>query len=291
MANVAEDSEWTVWTAETHSRRVRATLRALRTGWSDLKAAQGLGWELFRRDFSARYRESYLGYVWAILPSLGVAVVLTLASRGGIVNTGATGIPYPVVVLAGTALWQTFSEALLGPVQGINQAKPLLAKVRFPYEAILLAKLWECGLNVAIRAVLVAGAMIAYQIPVTAALLLVPVGIAALIVLGTALGLLLSPLAGLYNDVTQGMALGIGFWMFLTPVVYLAANPGSMVAWANQFNPVTPLLVSSRGWLLGTEWSDPVGFGVVVSVSTVLLVVAWQVWRFAMTFVVERAGS
>jgi ABC-type polysaccharide/polyol phosphate export permease len=63
------------------------------------------------------------------------------------------------------------------------------------------------------------------------------------------------------------------------------------VAWANQVNPVTPVLVSSRQWLLGTEWSDPIGFGVVVGVSAILLVVAWLVWRFGMTFVVERAGS
>ena len=67
--------------------------------------------------------------MWAILPSLGVAVVLTLASRGGIVNTGATGIPYPVVVLAGTALWQTFSEALEGLLKTMHKGTRHVGKV------------------------------------------------------------------------------------------------------------------------------------------------------------------
>lgn len=291
MANTLGGNEWTVWVAENRSRRVRTALRALRTGWSDLKAARGLGWELFRRDFSAKYRESYLGYAWAVLPSLGLALVMTLASRGGIVNAPDARVPYPVLVLVSTALWQTFSEALLGPVQAVSQAKPLLAKIRFPFEAILLAKLWECGLNVAIRTVLVTAAMITFQIPVTPSLLLVPVGVAALMLFGTALGLLLSPLGGLYSDVSQGAAFGIGLWMFLTPVIYQAAKPRSVVAWLNEINPVTPLLVSSRRWLLGSEWSDPVAFWVVLGGSLALLVVAWQMWRFAMMFVVERAGS
>jgi lipopolysaccharide transport system permease protein len=280
---------WTVWSAAAGRRGI---VTGLRTGWADLKAARGLGWEFFRRDFSAKYRESYFGYVWALLPPVAAAFTMTLANRGGIIAGGGSGaLPYPVLVLVGTALWQTFAEAVVGPVQAVNGAKPLLAKIRFPVEAVLIAKLWEIGLNVLIRVGLVAGALAVYGIPVSGWQLLAPVGVAGLVACGFALGLLLSPMAAIYNDVTHGLALGMGLWMFLSPVIYQSAKPGSAVAAVNAINPATPLVVSARDWITGVGSGDPVGFGLVTAGGLALLVAAWLVWRFAMTFVVERAGS
>ena len=41
-----------------------------------------------------------------------------------------------------------------------------------------------------------------------------------LIAFGFFLGALLAPLGALYNDISKGLTVIMGFWLFLTPVVY-----------------------------------------------------------------------
>jgi lipopolysaccharide transport system permease protein len=280
--------EWTVFGSEAGRRSLAAGLRDAVGG---LQASLPLGWQLFRRDFAAKYRESYLGYVWAFLPSIVLALTMTLAGRAAILNTEGLTVPYPLLVLVGVSLWQTFSEAVVGPVQALNQAKPLLAKIRFPHEALLVAKLGEVGFNALLRLGLVGLAIAYYGTPVTAALPLGLVGLLTLVALGTAIGLFLAPIGGLYSDVSQALTLGMGLWMFLTPVVYERARPGSVVDVVNRFNPATPPVVFARESFLGQDWSNPVGFLALTGASLGLLLAGWLFWRFGMRFAVERAGS
>jgi lipopolysaccharide transport system permease protein len=280
--------EWTVYGGDAGRRSLAAGLRNALAG---LRAGLPLGWQLFRRDFAAKYRESYLGYVWAFLPSIVLALTMTLAGRAAILNTEGLSVPYPLLVLVGVSLWQTFAEAVVGPVQALNQAKPLLAKIRFPHEAMLVAKLGEVGFNALLRLGLIGLAIAYYGTPVTAALPLGLVGLLTLVALGTAIGLFLAPIGGLYSDVSQALTLGMGLWMFLTPVVYERARPGSVVDVVNRFNPATPPVVFARESFLGQDWSNPVGFLALTGASLGLLLAGWLFWRFGMRFAVERAGS
>jgi lipopolysaccharide transport system permease protein len=52
-------------------------------------------------------------------------------------------------------LWQTFVDALNGPVQAVSNAKPMLARINFPSEALLLAKLGEVVFNFAVKLILI----------------------------------------------------------------------------------------------------------------------------------------
>ena len=128
--------------------------------WLDLLAARELAWRLMIRDISAQYRQSFLGLTWAFLPPIVMAVGFTLAAEANVINIGQTDIPYPAYVMFSTALWQTFVEALNGPVQAVAVAKPMLARVNFPREAIILAKVGEVLFNFAIKLILIVGLFI-----------------------------------------------------------------------------------------------------------------------------------
>ena len=280
--------DWFVSSGSNHRLGLATQLKqALRS----FMGALPLGWQLFQRDFAARYRESYLGYVWVFLPSVVLAFTMTLAGRAAILNVERLSVPHPLLVLIGVALWQTFSEALLAPVQALNQYKALLAKIRFPYEAMLIAKLGEIGFNALLRLLLVAGALTYFQVAPTFNILLGFVGLFALVLLGTTIGLVLAPIGGLYSDVTQALNLGLGFWMFMTPVVYEHARIGSTVEWINAINPVTHIVVFAREAFLGQALSNPVAFGAVTGISMLGFLGAWLFWRFALQFAVERAGA
>jgi lipopolysaccharide transport system permease protein len=126
----------------------------------DINAGRELAWTLFCRDLKALYRQTYLGYVWAFLPPLVGALTFIFLQSQGITNIQDTGIPYAAFAMMGTLLWQTFVESMSGPLLAITQAKPMLAKINFPREAILMASAYMVGFNFLIRLTLLIGVVL-----------------------------------------------------------------------------------------------------------------------------------
>lgn len=258
--------------------------------WRDLLGSREIAWRLMVRDISAKYRQSLLGIAWAFLPSIVMAVGFTLANNARVINIGFTGLPYPAYVMFSTALWQTFVEALNGPVQAVTMAKPMLARVNFPREALILSKMGEVFFNFAIKLILIVALFIWFRIPVGWTVILTPVSLIHLVLLGTLIGLLLAPLGVLYQDVSKGVSMLTGFWLFLTPVVYPVPKGGTF-SFLVQLNPVTPLLVTTRELATTGIVSEPMGFWVVSAVSWLGILLTWIIFRLAMPFVVERVSS
>ncbi len=270
--------------------RMRRPLQLFKEMGRDLLASRELAWRLMIRDISAKYRQSFLGIFWAIIPPILMAVGFTLAQGGGVVNIGATDLPYPAYVMFSMTLWQTFVEALNGPPQAVTAAKMMLSRIKFPREALIIAKLGEVFFNFGIKLILIVGLFIWYKIPVTWSVFLAPVALIHLVLLGTFFGLLLAPLGALYQDFSMGLTLITGFWLFLTPVVYPIPNNGIFSTIVN-LNPVTPLLVTTRELATTGVISDPQGFWVVSLIAIVGLLLAWIIYRLAMPYVVERMSS
>lgn len=256
----------------------------------DLLASRELAWRLMVRDISAQYRQSFLGFTWAFLPPIVMAVGFTLANDANVINVGKTDIPYPAYVMFSTALWQTFVEALNGPVQAVALAKPMLSRVNFPREAIILAKLGEVFFNFAIKSILIVGLFIWFRVPVSPTVILAPVALIHLVLLGTFMGVLLAPLGLLYQDVSKGLTMITGFWLFITPVVYPVPNAG-IFGLLVKLNPVTPLLVTTRELSTTGVLTNAPGFWVVSILTFLGLFLTWITFRLAMPFVIERVSS
>ncbi len=110
--------------------------------WKDILAGRELAWRLFVRDLSAQYRQTYLGYVWAVLPPLVTSMTFIFLQSQGITKIEGMGIPFAPFAMMGTLIWQTFVDALGSPLASVNSAKPMLAKINFPREAILMAGMY-----------------------------------------------------------------------------------------------------------------------------------------------------
>ncbi|MBW4432402.1 MAG: ABC transporter permease [Pelatocladus maniniholoensis HA4357-MV3] len=270
--------------------QMRRPLQLFKEMRRDLLGSRELAWRLMIRDISAKYRQSFLGIFWAIIPPILMAVGFTLAQGGGVVNIGITDLPYPAYVMFSMTLWQTFVEALNGPPQAVIAAKMMLSRINFPREALILAKLGEVFFNFGIKLILIVGLFIWFKIPVTWSVFLAPIALIHLILLGTFFGLLLAPLSALYQDFSMGLTLITGFWLFLTPVVYPVPNNGIFGTIVN-LNPVTPLLVTTRELATTGVISDPKGFWIASLIAIVGLVLAWIIYRLAMPYVVERMSS
>jgi lipopolysaccharide transport system permease protein len=230
--------------------------------------------------------------VWAVLPPLAVTLTFVFINRHGILELEgeAMAFPYPVFVFTGTMLWQVFVDAINAPLKLLTTYRGLLVKINFPREALILAGIEEVLFNLGIRLVLAAAVLLYFRVPLPPSALLVPLGIVGLLGLGLLIGIVLAPVGVLYTDVQYSLTILISMWFFLTPVVY-APRAGETAELLNLINPVTPLLVTSREWLLAGSATDLRSFIVVLAVTLTLLVFGWLFFRIAMPHMVERMGA
>ena len=270
---------------------LRHPLGLFRQMGCDLLASRYLTWQILRRDISVQYRQSFFGIAWAIIPPLVAAAGLTLASNSKVLHVGATDLPYPAYVMFSTALWQTFVESILLPIQKVTQSKMLLSRIRFPCEALILSGVGQVFFNFAFKLLLIVGMFIWFKLPLPPSVLFAPVGLLSLVMLGTCIGVLLAPFGALYKDIFQGTTLATGVWLFLTPVVYPVPKGDGIFGAFVRWNPVTPLLVTTRELATTGIVSDPQGFWLVSALAVIGLLAAWLVYRLAMPFVIERLSS
>jgi lipopolysaccharide transport system permease protein len=257
---------------------------------SDLLASRDLAWQLLLRDINAQYRQSLMGIVWAFIPPILLAVALVFARDSNILNIGETELPYAVYVLFSMTLWQTFTEALNGPMQAVTSAQAMLVRINFPREALVLAKVGEVFFNFAIKLILIAALFLVFRIPVTWSLALAPLALINLVILGTAIGMFLAPMNALYTDVGRALRIFTNFWMLLTPVIYPPPQSGILAVLVG-LNPVTPLLVTVRELSTTGVITDLPGFWLASLGAILGLLLAWMFYRLALPFVIERMSS
>ncbi|MEM7049888.1 MAG: ABC transporter permease [Acidobacteriota bacterium] len=257
----------------------------------DLRRAPPMARLWLRRGFAADLRPSLLGGLLLFLPPLGLVLWALLAQRGELLQPGPLAMAFPVFVLVGVVLWQTFLEALNVQIETLGRELPTLAKLDLPPEAFILAGLGRVLVHLAVKMLLVVAALAWLGVRPGWGLLAAPLALAALLALGTALGLLLAPFAALYRDVSRTLQAVTLLWLFLTPVFYQAPGQGPLAV-LMRLNPVSPLLSLTRDLLvLGrpTAWSWELNAA--IGLVVLLLPVGWFLYRLALPIVIERTGA
>jgi lipopolysaccharide transport system permease protein len=277
-----------VYSSEPVITRPRVLLKEL---WRDLFNSRSLAWRLAVRDIRATYRQSFLGILWAFIIPLANALVWILLRGTGIVSVRETDIPYPAFVFSGAMLWAILTESLLLPLQKTLLAKSLITKINFQREALILSGIFQAGFNAGIKAVLILLGVVAlgaFSLEWTT--LLFPLGIVSLVLTGTAIGLLLTPIGVLYTDIGRGLSIAMQFAMYVTPVVFPIPKEG-WISVVISYNPLTPLILTTRDWLTGNPADFIYGFIWVNLGVLAILFVGLVVYKTAMPFLIERMNS
>lgn len=276
-----------VYTPESSLARPATLARDM---FRDLIASRELAWQLAVRDVRAQYRQAYLGLLWAFIVPLANAATWIFLRRAGVISVGETAIPYPLYVLSGALLWAILMDAMNAPLQQTTAARAMLAKLNFPREALLLSGVYQTLFNAGFKIALLLGALLIFGLAPGWSLLLFPLGVLSLVLVGTSIGLLITPIGVLYSDVGKGLPLLMQFLIYLSPVVFPMPERG-LAATLFQVNPLTPLIVTSRDWLTGAA-PDQLGYFLAVNAaSCVVLMAVWVAYRLAMPILIERMSA
>ena len=277
-------------TVYTPDSSLRNPAKMIREMFGDIAASRELSWRLAVRDICAHYRQAFLGILWAFILPLANTLTWIFLSSTGIVAVRETALPYTVYVFTGTMLWAILMDAMNAPLQQINAARGMLAKLNFPREALIVSGIYQALFNATIKIVLLLGALLILGIYPGWSLLLFPLGVLSLVLIGTSIGLLILPVGMLYTDIGRALPLLMQFLMYVTPVVFPMPKEG----WAaNLFriNPLTPIILTTRDWLTNFP-PEFLGYFVLVNVIAILLLLfVWVIYRLSMPILIERMSS
>lgn len=269
---------------------VQSPLVMIKEMFRDLRGGQDLAIRLTIRDIKALYRQSFLGIIWAFIIPIANTVTWIMLNATGIVEMGDTGIPYPVYVFTGTMIWAMFLESMQAPIVKVSSNKSMIAKVNFPREALVLSAIYQSLFNASIKAIILIVALGALGYLGGIHVLLFPFALISLVIAGTAIGLLLTPIGTLYTDISKGLPLIMQFLMYTTPVIYAIPKEG----WSAELirnNPLTPLIMTARDWLTGQDSEFLIPFLWVTGASILLLLIVMIIFRVAIPILVERMNA
>lgn len=253
----------------------------------ELVRSRELARQLFMRDFSARYRQSVLGVLWAlILPLIAVGTFVFL-NRSGLLNVGDTGVPYPVYALLGLTIWQVFSGGLTISSNAIVAGGSMVVKINFPKETLVIAAMGQVIFELLVRLVLLAIVMAILQVTPKWTVVFFPFTLLPLLMLTLGLGFFLSLVNVLLRDVPNVVTLATTFLMFLTPVVYPVPETGPLAA-LMAVNPLAGLVRASRDMVFTGYLTDPVGFAWASALAVVFFLFAWRVFHLVEPRMAER---
>ncbi|UCH95036.1 MAG: ABC transporter permease [Candidatus Aminicenantes bacterium] len=277
-------------TRYTPESRVRHPIALLKEMFRDLKDSRELAWRLVIRDISAQYRQTALGYFWAVFPPLVTSLVLILLKSSAIMDIKGIGIPYPAYVMMGTVFFQLFVDALNAPLKVVTESKAILTKINLPREAFILSGMGQVLFSFGIKIILLIGGFIYFKVHVSWTTVLLPIPLLGMLLLGTMMGVLLIPVGLLYKDIQSALLVATSGLVFLSPVAYPPTNEGILGKIMN-INPITPLLMGAKNLVVKGIPGDLGPFFIVFAFTVLFLFIGWVVYRLALPIIIERIGA
>jgi lipopolysaccharide transport system permease protein len=205
------------------------------------------------RNLRARYKQTALGFLWAILAHVGFTTIFVIFFR--IVPVNAAGsIPYVPTVFAGMVVWQFFNRALVDGGSSLTANSNLITKVYFPRLALPISALLAALCDFLVSCVILSFLVVAYGLWPGPRLIAAPFVVAYLFILGLGFSLWLSAIDGLWRDLRHALPLLLQLGMFVSPVAYIT---GALVPekWRNlyEWNPMVAPIEAFRWAVLGGQ--------------------------------------
>lgn len=237
--------------------------KLLSVDFKELWAYRDLCSLFVKRNIITQYKQTILGPVWFVVqPAL--TVIMYMIVFGGIAGIPTDGVPRPLFYLAGTCMWNYFSECLTKTSNTFVDNASIFGKVYFPRLVMPIANVISNLLRFGIQFGFFVIIYIVYTLldPTCIAhlnwyALLFPVLVAMMAGLALGFGTIISSMTTKYRDLQVLFSFLVQLWMYATPIVYPLSQTKSMYYFGIPvhklmcLNPVTPVIETFKYGFLG----------------------------------------
>jgi len=253
----------------------------------DLSENRWLTYQLFKRDFFALYKQSFLGVVWLILIPIVSVYTFILLNRSGLFLVGDINLPYPIYALWGMAFWQLFSVGLIAASNSLIKVGSMILKINFSKKSLVVAATCQSIIPFLTLLMLLIFFYVWYGILPRPECLLIPVIMLPILLLTLGLGFIVALLNGIMRDIGNVIAIFLTFLMFLTPVFYVKPNEG-LLAKMTEYNLLYYLISVPRDLFLKGTFLEWKGFLISSALSILLFLICLVTFHLTETRVAER---
>lgn len=196
-----------------------------------------------------------------------------------IVRFSDLGVPYPIYLFVGLLPWTLFSNSLGSTIGVLMENAPLIKKIYFPREILIISTLAAKLVDFFIASVIFIGMMVFFQIPFSWHMLLFFPILFVQMLFTFGLSLFLSATNLLYRDVQYLFQLVLGLWFYLTPVIYPVELFPEQFRWIFALNPMAVFINAYRQVLLGQDVFNMSSFLIGLGVSILFLIISYTIFK------------
>jgi lipopolysaccharide transport system permease protein len=255
--------------------------------FNEIKVNRWLTYQLFKRDFFAVYKQSFIGVFWAfIIPFVSVGSFIIL-NRSGVFSIGDINVPYPIYAILGLAFWQLFATGLIASSNSLVKAGSMIIKINFSKKSMVFASVGQSIVPFLIQFTLVIILFFVYGITPSIAILSLPILIIPILLFTLGLGFILSILNSVVRDIGNALSFFTTFLMFLTPILYAKPKIGILTS-ITKLNPLYYLISKPRELVLMGAISEWEGYICACVISIIVFAICLLVFHLTETRIAER---
>jgi lipopolysaccharide transport system permease protein len=245
-------------------------------------------WQLFKRDFLASYKKSFIGITWIfIAPIMGI-VSWVFLNITGMLHPGEVGVPYPVYVLIGTSMWGLFMGFFNSANATLSAGQALVMQVNYPHEALLFKQTAQHLSSFSIAFLMNIAILLAFKVMPGWQIIFFPLVAIPLFFLGAAIGLVTSMISIVAVDISRTINMGMGLLMYMTPVIYSDKVDSQLAQTIIKWNPLTYLVCSARDIIIYGSLYNPIGYFICAGLSFLLFMISWRLFYVSEDRIIER---
>jgi lipopolysaccharide transport system permease protein len=207
------------------------------------------------RDIKVKYKQTILGFLWAVLQPLIMALLFTFFLGNAISNYTSLELPYDIFAMSGLVIWGIFSSGLNNAGNSMVSNANIIKKIYFPRLIIPISSVLV-GLFDFLMAFIV---FIVYCLFKEVhfswqAIVYFPLSVLLTCISTFGAGSLLAALNVKYRDFRYIIPFLIQLLLFLTPVIYpLSITKNNALKTLLAFNPMTAPLDFFRASITGRD--------------------------------------
>jgi len=263
-----------------------------RSGWvaidfKELMHYRELLYFLTWRDVKVRYKQTVLGFAWAIIQPVMTVIIQTVIF--GTVAGFASRlpqelkdqhIPYSLFNYAGVLAWTLFATGVGSGGTSLMNQQNLLTKIYFPRlfvpTSVIAAAMVDTLVSLGMFFVLMA----CYRVVPPWTIVLIPALLLMTALAAMGMAYVMASLTVTYRDFRFLLPFMVSTWMAISPVGYPLDPRRQWIRWLLRLNPMYGIINAFRSALLKQHWDFP---GLAIAISEVAAILFFGLYYFKKT--------
>ncbi len=193
------------------------------------------------RDIKIKYKQTILGFLWAILQPFLMMVVFTVFFDKMLHVPTDQNIPYPIFVFAGLMLWNIFSNGLTGAANSMLSNANIIKKIYFPRLIIPFSAILIPLFDFLVSFIIYIGLLIYYHFAISWIIIVyLPLSLLLTVMSSFGLGAFIAAVNVKYRDFKYIVPFAIQLLLFLTPVIYSISI--AKAVWLQELLSLNPMM-------------------------------------------------